>query len=61
MKLYRTAKDNLINLDDVTEIYRSNDQSPYTVIYKGGRVRTVPELTVEDIDNIMDYNNYLID
>ena len=61
MKLYRTAKDNLINLDDVTEIYRSNDQSPYTVIYKGSRVRTVPELTVEDIDNIMDYNNYLID
>ncbi len=61
MKLYRTSKDNLINLDDISEIYRATDQSPYTVIYKGGRASTVPELTVEDIDNIMDYNNYLID
>lgn len=62
MKIYRTKEGNLINLELVTTIYK-DPESPesYKVAYSGGYTYEMPELTEEDIDRIMQYNDYLLD
>ena len=60
MKFYRTEKDNLINLEEVAMIYKGGPDEPYTVALKNGKEYSVPELGIEDVDHIMDYNAYFI-
>ena len=60
MKLYRTKSNNVINLDEITLIYKDKDTGIYSVVFKNKQDYSVPELTEEDIENILDYNNYLI-
>ena len=60
MKFYRTEKDNLINLEEAAMIYKGGPEEPYTVALKNGKEYSVPELKVEDVDRIMEYNDYLI-
>lgn len=61
MKLYRTKEDNVINLEQVAFIYRPPQEQYYRVACTNGLTYEVPELTKEDIDKIMQYNDYLID
>ncbi len=60
MKFYRTKENNLINLEKVATIYKDPDTLTYMVAYSGGNTYEMPELTGEDIDRIMAYNDYLI-
>lgn len=61
MRFYRTKKGNLINLEEVVMVYRENDSSSYSVVFKNKNDYYVPELDDDDIDRIMDYNNHFID
>lgn len=60
MKLYRTKEDNVINLEQVAFIYRPPLVESYFVACTNGLTYEVPELGEEDIDKIMEYNDYLI-
>ena len=60
MKLYRTTNNTVINLEKVTLIYKDPQDGTYNVATDEGKIFEVPELQDEDIDRIMDYNNYLI-
>lgn len=60
MKLYRTKEDNLINLDNVSMIYRHPESGIYWVACLDGKTFEMPEITKEDIDRIMEYNDYFI-
>jgi hypothetical protein len=60
MKIYRTKEDNLINLEQVTLIYKDPDDGGYRVSFTSGITYEMPELDQEDIERIMDYNDYLI-
>lgn len=61
MKLYRTKEDNLINLEQVTLIYKDPDDGGYRVSFTNGITYDMPEIEETDIDRIMKYNDYLID
>lgn len=61
MKLYRTKEDNLINLEQVTTIYKDPEDGGYRVSFTNGITYDMPEITEDDIDRIMEYNNHLID
>ena len=61
MKFYRTKENNLFNLDEITAIYRDPPDDIYRVATVGGQIFSVPELDEEDIDKMMEYNNYFID
>lgn len=41
-------------------IYRDPDSESYRVAFKNGPTFEIPEITEEDIDRIMEYNDYLI-
>ena len=60
MKFYRTKENNIINLEEVTLIYKDKDTGLYNVVYKNTQDYSVPELSEEDIEKIMEYNNYFI-
>ena len=60
MKLYRTKEDNLINLEQVTLIYKDPDDGGYRVSFANGITYDMPEIEEADIDKIMEYNDYLI-
>lgn len=60
MKFYKTNTGNLINLDQVALIYIDPNDGGYRVSCTNGITYEMPELTKTDIDNMMDYNNYLI-
>ena len=60
MRLYRTKNNNVINLDEIAMI-RVDDgwsRKDYQVVLPSGQTVYVPELTEEDIDRIMEYNDY---
>ena len=59
MKFYRTKENNIINLEEITLIYKG-ENGKYSVVFKNTQDYVVPELTEEDIKNIMEYNNYFI-
>lgn len=61
MKLYRTKEKNLINLDEVTLIYKDPADGGYRVSFTNGITYDMPEIEEADIDRIMEYNDYLID
>ena len=61
MRFYRTREENLLNLDQVTVIYRDPDDGGYRVSFTNGLTYEMPEIEGEDIDSIMEYNNHLID
>lgn len=61
MKLYRTKEDNLINLEQVTMIYKDPEDGGYRVSFTNGITYDMPEIEAADIDKIMEYNDYLID
>ena len=60
MKLYRTKEDNVINLEQVTMIYKDPDTGTYHLSFTNGITYEMPEIELSDIDKIMDYNDYLI-
>ena len=60
MKFYRTKEDNLINLEEVTMIYKDPETRNYHVSYTNGITYEMPEIDTSDIEKIMDYNDYLI-
>ena len=60
MKFYRTKENNLINLEEVTIIYRDPRTDLYNISTTDGRIFEMPEITQEDIDKIMEYNNFFI-
>ena len=60
MRLYRTKEDNVINLEQMTTIYKSPETGTYHVSYVSGITYEMPELDESDVDRIMDYNDYLI-
>ena len=60
MKLYRTKKDNIINLEQLTTIYKNLETETYHVSYVNGITYEIPELDKDDVDRIMKYNDYLI-
>ena len=60
MKIYRTKEDNLINLEQVTLIYKDLDDGEYCVSLTSGITYKMPELDLADIERIMEYNDYLI-
>lgn len=61
MKFYRTKEDNLINLEQVTLIYKDPEDGGYRVSFTNGITYDMPEIKEADIKKIMDYNDYLID
>ena len=61
MKLYRTKEGNLINLEQVTLIYKDPDDGGYRVSFTSGITYDMPEIEEDDIDRLMEYNDYLID
>lgn len=61
MRFYRTREENLLNLDQVTVIYKDPDDGGYRVSFTNGLTYEMPEIEAEDIDRIMEYNNHLID
>lgn len=61
MKFYKTKENNLFNLDEITAIYRDPTDDIYRVATVGGQIFSVPELDEEDVDKMMEYNNYFID
>lgn len=60
MKIYRTKENNLINLEQVTMIYKDPDDGGYRVSFTSGITYEMPELDLADIEKIMDYNDYFI-
>lgn len=60
MKLYRTKEDNVINLEQMTMVYKNLETDTYHISYVNGITYEMPELDKEDIDRIMEYNDYLI-
>ena len=60
MKFYQTKEKNLINLEQVTLIYKGPEKDTYFVSFTNGITYEMPELTMDDIKKIMDYNDYLI-
>ena len=60
MKLYRTKENNIINLEQMATIYRSPETGTYHVAYVSGTIYEMPELDKDDINRIMEYNDYLI-
>ena len=60
MKLYKTKENNIINLEQVTLIYRSPETGVYNVSFTNGMTYEMPEIGDEDISNIMEYNNHFI-
>ena len=56
MKIYRTKENNLINLEQVTMIYKDPDDGGYRVSFTSGITYEMPELDLADIEKIMDYN-----
>ena len=60
MKFYRTKEGNLINLEQVTLLYRDPESGSYRVSTTDGRIFEMPEITEDDIDKIMSYNNFFI-
>ena len=60
MKFYRTKENNLINLEQVTLIYKDPDDGGYRVSFTSGITYDMPELDEADIERILDYSNYLI-
>lgn len=60
MKLYRTANNTVVNLEEV-EIIHPEEEGGYSVETKSGNVHKLAELTDDDIDRIMEYNSYLLD
>ena len=61
MKLYRTKENNVINLEQVTLIYRNPGDGLYRIGTADGKTYEMPEIDKDDIEKIMEYNNYLID
>lgn len=53
--MYKTKKGNLINLDNISYIFIDTEWSrkDYLVVTPSGRGDYFPELTEEDIDNII--------
>ena len=60
MKLYKTKENNIINLEQLTTIYKNPETETYFVSYINGITYEMPELDEDDIDRIMDYNDYFI-
>ena len=60
MKLYRTRENNVINLDDISLVYKDPETELYRVSFKNGLTFEFPELDEEDIKNFIEYNNYFI-
>jgi hypothetical protein len=60
MKLYRTKENNVINLEQLTTIYKNPETGTYNISYVSGITYEMPELDVEDINRIMEFSNYLI-
>ena len=60
MKFYQTKENNVINLEEVTLIYRDPDTNIYRVSFTNGMTYEMPEITETDIENFMEYSNYLI-
>ena len=61
MKLYRTKENNLINLEQVTVIYKDPTDNSYRVSFSNGITYDMPEIDEDDVEKIMEYNDYLID
>ena len=61
MRFYRTKEGNLVNLEQVTLIYKDPEDGGYRVSFSNGITYDMPEIEQADIDNIMHYNDYLID
>lgn len=61
MKFYRTKEDNLINLEQVALIYRDPESGGYRVSCTNGITYDMPEIDIDDINRLMDYNNFFID
>ena len=61
MKIYRTKEDNLINLEQVTLIYKDPDDGGYRVSFTSGITYEMPELDLADIERIMDYGEIFKD
>lgn len=61
MKLYCTKEKNVINLEQVTLIYKDPVDGGYRVSFTNGITYEMPELTEHDVDRIMEYNDYFID
>ena len=59
MILYKTKANNIINLDQVSVIYVDSDWTDkrYQVVTPGGEHIYFPELTEEDIEEIMKIQN----
>ena len=53
-------EDNLINLEQVTLIYKDPDDGGYRVSFANGITYDMPEIEEADLDKIMEYNDYLI-
>lgn len=55
MKLYKTKKGNIINLDQISIIYKDLDWTDkrYQVVTPGGEHIYLSELTEDDIETIM--------
>ncbi len=60
MKLYCTTENNVINLEQVTLIYKDPETGGYRVSFTNGITYEMPELRESDINKIMEYNDYLI-
>lgn len=61
MKLYRTKENNIINLDQVSVIYKDPIVGDYRIQAGNGTIFEFPELSKEDIDKMMEYNNFFIE
>lgn len=63
MKLYETKDKNIINLENVTMIYKSPGEDTYKVATISGYIyELLPDTFNEtDIQRIMNYNDYFID
>ena len=60
MKFYQTKENNVINLEQMTTIYKNPATETYNISYVSGITYEMPELDEEDIDRIMEYNGHLI-
>ena len=61
MKFYRTKSNTLINLEKVVMIYRDPEQSKnYLMLTEDGSICELRDFTEDDVDRIMDYNDYII-
>ena len=61
MKFYRTRTNTLINLEEVTMIYRDPETSDhYLMLTNKGTVCELRDFNEEDVERIMDYNDYFI-